>query len=87
MSRGDDVATSPSDSPQPVQVSPQRREPSGQTTTSFSQSPEGAIQFSVSVNVDLRELAQWRPEVVAAFFNGVAQVISAKAMVERDVSK
>ena len=31
--------------------------------------------------------AQAGPEVVAAFFNGVAQVISAKAMVERDVSK
>lgn len=85
-SRSEDNGTAP-EAPLQTQAPPTRREPTGPVATSFSQSPEGAIQFSVNVNVDLRELAQWRPEVVAAFFNGVAQVISAKAMVERDVSK
>jgi hypothetical protein len=57
--------------------------PMGAVSTGFASAPEGAVKFHVDVTVDMKEMATWKPEVVAAFFAGVAQVISAKAMVER----
>lgn len=63
----------------PVPTSP----PMGAVSTGFASAPAGAVQFHVDVTVDMKEMATWKPEVVAAFFAGVAQVISAKAMVER----
>lgn len=43
---------------------------------------EGAVNFHVSVRVDMGEFANWKPERIAAFFGGIAQVLAAKAKVE-----
>lgn len=61
--------------------------PPSRVQTSFSSAPMGGINFTVQVNVDLLEMATWRPEATAAFFEGLAKVISAKAMVERDSTR
>jgi hypothetical protein len=55
--------------------------------TAFSAMPMGGIDFTVAVKVDLMEMATWKPEATAAFFEGLAKVISAKAMVERDTAR
>ncbi len=70
-------------SQQGAEVTPRREQAAGGVATTFNHVPEGAISFSINVNVPLNELANWRPEVVSAFFAGVAQVVSAKAAVER----
>jgi len=51
--------------------------------TNFAQK-QGAIQFEVNVHVDMSEFAGWQPARIAAFFNGIAQVLSAKGMVEQE---
>lgn len=45
---------------------------------------EGAVNFHVSVRVDMGEFANWKPDRIAAFFGGMAQVLAAKAKVERE---
>lgn len=57
-------------------------EPRTGVDTAFSGS-EGGVTFSVNVSVDMREFGTWRPERIAAFFSGIAQVLAAKANVER----
>lgn len=52
-------------------------------TTSYAQAPEGGVQFNVNVTVDMAEFANWRPERITAFFGGIAQVLAAKANVEK----
>lgn len=88
--RSEDAPSKPDESQQPPeQRDASRREVQGApfVSTAFSHAPEGAIRFHVEVEIDLRELATWKPEVVSAFFGGVAQVISAKAMMEKDSTK
>jgi hypothetical protein len=55
----------------------------GSAATVFSRTTEGAVHFNVSVKVDMKELEGWKPERIAAFFNGIAQVLAAKADIER----
>lgn len=52
-------------------------------SSTFTQHPEGQLQFAVSVRVDMSEFSSWRPDRIAAFFAGVAQVLAAKADVEQ----
>jgi len=54
--------------------------------TSFSQLAQGTMRFNVSFDVDLSEMAHWRADRIAAFFNGIAQVLAAKAEVEKTAS-
>jgi hypothetical protein len=54
--------------------------------TNFAQR-EGVISFDISVRVDMSEFVGWEPARIAAFFAGVAQVISAKGMFEKDSVK
>lgn len=49
----------------------------------FFGTTEGAVNFNVSVRVDMGEFSSWKPERIAAFFNGMAQVLAAKADVEK----
>jgi len=51
-------------------------------STSFAHVPEGVLRFNVEVNVDMKEFATWRPDRIAAFWAGIAQVLAAKAAVE-----
>jgi hypothetical protein len=55
-------------------------------STGFTQHPEGILRFHVSVNVEMSELADWKPDRIAALFGGIAQVLAAKANVERDAA-
>jgi hypothetical protein len=52
--------------------------------TNFAQTKQGAVNFDVSVHIDMAEFAGWQPARIAAFFNGIAQVLSAKGMVEKE---
>jgi hypothetical protein len=63
-------------------------QPSGRSNvnTAFTQMTGGAVQFNISVKVDMDEFKGWRPERITAFFGGIAAVLSAKAAVEQAVS-
>lgn len=71
-----DIVQTPSNPP-PATEPPKRGGPTFFGTT------EGAVNFNVSVRVDMGEFASWKPERIAAFFNGMAQVLAAKADVEK----
>jgi hypothetical protein len=43
----------------------------------------GAVQFHVSVRVDMDEFASWDPARIQAFFAGIAQVLAAKKALVR----
>lgn len=45
---------------------------------SNSQDSEGAVRFQVSIQVNMSEIATWKPDRIQAFFSGMAQVIAAK---------
>ena len=45
--------------------------------------PGGGFDFSVSVHVDMAEFGGWKPERINAFFRGIAEVLAAKADIER----
>ncbi len=50
----------------------------------FSQPTEGVVQFHVSVKVGMNEFANWSPDRISAFFNGIAAVLAAKAAIEQE---
>ena len=58
----------------------------GRVTTAFTQPTQGVVNFYIDVRMDMTEFAGWTPDRIAAFFNGIALVLSAKAGVEKDVS-
>lgn len=55
----------------------------GSISTGFSRPSDGGVQFSVDVNVDMKEIATWSPERINAFFAGIAQVLAAKGGMEK----
>lgn len=62
------------------------KEPTSRTAvaTSFLQAPtEGVVQFHVNVRVDMAEFAGWSSDRIAAFFTGIAQVLTAKGAIEK----
>jgi hypothetical protein len=72
--------SAPTETPAPVPQTPERTSrPQG-----ASGGPEGGIQFQVSVNVDMAEMAGWDPERISKFFSGMAQVLAAKGEVEEN---
>jgi hypothetical protein len=50
--------------------------------TAFTQSPEGSVNFNISVKVDMAEFAGWQADRIGAFFAGIAKVLAAKANIE-----
>lgn len=60
---------------------------SARMNTSFSSvstpTPEGGFDFSVSVHVNMAEFGGWKPERINAFFRGIAEVLAAKADIEK----
>lgn len=71
------------DIPQTPSNPPPSGESSKRVAPTFFGTTEGAVNFNVSVRVDMGEFATWKPERIAAFFNGMAQVLAAKADVEK----
>ncbi len=72
------VTGSESATSEPVAV---RRNPAT-VKTEFDERP-GAMSFNVSFHVDMAEFSSWQPDRLQAFFQGVAQVLHAKANVEK----
>jgi hypothetical protein len=73
--------------PRETSVQPAPRS-AGTISTAFSQqATEGVVQFHVSVRVDMAELAGWKPDRIASFFAGIAQVLAAKGAIEKGVSE
>jgi hypothetical protein len=83
------TATTPNtDIPQtPSNPPPAAGEPPKRVGPTFFGTTEGAVNFNVSVRVDMGEFATWKPERIAAFFNGMAQVLAAKADVEKSTTE
>src|SRR5262249_40452892 len=67
----------------PIERDPPPIQRTSAVTTAFSQPTEGVVQFHVSVKVEMAEFANWRPDRIAAFFAGIAQVLAAKAAIEQ----
>ena len=55
----------------------------GKNVQTALQSTDGGVTFNVNVQVDMAEFATWRPERISAFFRGIAEVLAAKADVEK----
>jgi hypothetical protein len=68
--------------PKPQNEAEPARKP-GRNVTSVLQSTAGGVTFNVDVSVDMAEFATWRPERIQAFFRGIAEVLAAKADVEK----
>lgn len=64
-----------------------QRDARSAVNTAFTQMTGGAVQFNIAVKVDMDEFAGWKADRIAAFFGGIAQVLSAKAAVEKAASK
>jgi hypothetical protein len=70
--------------PEPEQSTlPQKELPRSKVNTAFSQNPSGSVEFNIAVQVDMSEMATWQADRIAAFFGGLAQVLAAKADIER----
>lgn len=67
---------------EPVKAATERDSRSN-ITTGFAQTPEGAVNFHIAIRVEMAEFAGWQPQRIAAFFNGIAAVLAAKANVEQ----
>jgi hypothetical protein len=63
---------------------PEPKEFKAAISTAFNQGPEGIVQFHVSIKVNMAELSGWKPERIASFFAGIAQVLAAKGAVEQE---
>ncbi len=55
--------------------------------TAFLTPAEGIVQFNVSVKVDMAEFSGWSADRIAAFFTGIAQVLAAKAGIEKGAAQ
>jgi hypothetical protein len=79
----------PSSEPEHTEV-PQHRDTHparSSVSTAFSQMTGGAVQFNVTVRVDMKEFSGWQPERIAAFFHGIAEVLAAKGGMEKEASR
>lgn len=90
IKQGPEAAQSHQPEPQTTSAPKSRqvdREPDNSSepsvATMFEKQTEGAVQFHVDVRVDMDELEGWKPDRIAAFFNGIAAVLSAKRGVEQ----
>lgn len=53
------------------------------TMPSLFGTTEGQVQFNIAVKVSMGEFANWQADRIAAFFGGIAQVLAAKAKIEK----
>jgi hypothetical protein len=75
---------SPSDSaPAPPKLEVAVADSISRTMPSLFGTTEGQVQFNIAVKVNMGEFATWQADRIASFFNGIAQVLAAKAKVEQ----
>lgn len=85
LSLGEEAGSQPMEQPVTEKLAPEPetksdplpRPQQGSVATGFM-SAEGGVQFSVLIKVDMKEMAGWTPDRIAAFFSGLAQVLAAK---------
>lgn len=53
------------------------------TMPSLFGTTEGKVQFNIAVTVGMGEFANWQADRITSFFGGIAQVLAAKAKVEK----
>ena len=70
--------------PEPVRDHPQGRTA---VSTTFSQPTQGIVNFHVDVKVDMAEFSDWPADRISAFFAGIAQVLAAKAKIEKGATE
>ncbi|HEY0545686.1 MAG TPA: hypothetical protein VGC91_09945 [Pyrinomonadaceae bacterium] len=75
----------PPDEPEHREVSHREPVSRGGVNTAYSHMAGGNIQFNVTVRVDMKEFAGWKPERISAFFAGMAQVLAAKGAIEQQI--
>lgn len=85
MSPSTPQSTSATESPMPPKVenSPGQDVSSKMMMPSLFGTTEGQVQFNIAVKVSMGEFATWQADRIAAFFNGIAQVLAAKAKIEK----
>jgi hypothetical protein len=76
-----DGASASSSSEPPMSTEPTVK---NRVLTAFTQTPEGSVNFNVQVRVDMTEFSNWEADRIAAFFAGIAQVLAAKARIEKE---
>ena len=66
-----------------MEPQPEPAQKPGKNVTTALKSTAGGVSFNVDVQVDMADFATWRPERIQAFFRGIAEVLAAKADVEK----
>ncbi len=79
-------------SPTPPAITPALPDPMTPATrgveTTFARPSSGdGVHFSVTIDVDTKEMGTWAPDRIAAFFAGFAQVLAAKGALEKNAAK
>jgi hypothetical protein len=69
--------------PSEVDPAPKGTRVNSTYTAQSTPTPGGGFDFSVSVHVNMAEFGGWKPERINAFFRGIAEVLAAKADIER----
>lgn len=68
----------------PPMPKPENQAPDlSKTMPSLFGTTEGQVQFNIAVKVSMGEFANWQADRISAFFGGIAQVLAAKAKIEK----
>jgi len=81
---GTSASTTPVASPEP----PATTSSTTGVETAFGRPSSGdGVHLNVTINVDMKEMSNWTPERISAFFAGFAQVLAAKGALEKNAVK
>jgi hypothetical protein len=72
----------------PIAVQDTTQAPTRGVETTFARPSSGdGVHFSVTIDVDTKEMGTWSPDRISAFFAGFAQVLAAKGALEKSAAK
>jgi hypothetical protein len=76
-------AAATNETPPPMPKPENQTQDLSKTMPSLFGTTEGQVQFNIAVKVSMGEFANWQADRIAAFFGGIAQVLAAKAKIEK----
>jgi hypothetical protein len=76
-------AAATNETPPPAPKQADQAQDLSKTMPSLFGTTEGQVQFNIAVKVSMGEFANWQADRIAAFFGGIAQVLAAKAKIEK----
>lgn len=76
-------AAATNEAPPPMPKPENQTQDLSKTMPSLFGTTEGQVQFNIAVKVSMGEFANWQADRIAAFFGGIAQVLAAKAKIEK----